>query len=226
MNIVDDYYNKLLSIVHLKHEAIKSLDVNDFRMKEVINDIIESGNEYMLKEEYLYCFVNIACNYNNFKNKLMNLLYNYTVSNKDAVMYSLMSFYHDILYFNEIDYRYNNLSKIEMFIDNNQIPLLSEIKEQCDIIEKKLNMNDFFLIRDILFIILSYCVVNGRVEDFNDYCYQYVNHSNEVIDSLIINEIVIEVLDFDNRPNYIVRSYELRQYIVSKLNQNKIKIIK
>ena len=128
MNKVDEYYKQLLSIVNLKYESIKSLDVNDFRMKEVISDIIEAGNEYMLREEYLYCFVNIASNYNNFKNKLMNLLYNYTVSNNDAIMYSLMSFYHDIIYFNEIDYNYNNLSKIETFIDNNQIPLLSEIK--------------------------------------------------------------------------------------------------
>ena len=193
MNKVDTYYNNLLSIVNLHYESIKTLSTNRFDMKEIISNIIDAGNEYILAEPYLYSFVLKAAELDNFKTGLASVLMDYTTSDKDILIDKLSDLYQAIYYFNGIDIYYHKLNKLEDMIDNGEVPLLKELKELCNIIDDKVYTCDFFILRDILFLVLSYCIINNEEDNFLEYCYEYSDYPNMIIEHLILNGIIQEI---------------------------------
>ena len=227
MNKVDTYYNNLLSIVNLHYESIKTLSTNRFDMKEIISNIIDAGNEYILAEPYLYSFVLKAAELDNFKTGLASVLMDYTTSDKDILIDKLSDLYQAIYYFNGIDIYYHKLNKLEDMIDNGEVPLLKELKELCNIIDDKVYTCDFFILRDILFLVLSYCIINNEEDNFLEYCYEYSDYPNMIIEHLILNGIIQEINVESNFSGvYLTNTDELKKYVILKINNTKKKLLK
>lgn len=227
MNTVDVYYNKLLSIVNLRYASIKSLSTNKFDIKEIISNIIDAGNEYILAEPYLYSFVLKAAELDNFKTSLASILIDYTTSDKNILIDKVSDLYQAIYYFNGIDIYYHKLSGLEDMIHNGKVPLLNELKELCNIIDDKVYTCDFFILRDILFIVLSYCIVNNEEDNFLEYSYDYSDYPNMVIEHLILNGIIQEINVESNFSGvYLTNTEELKKYVILKINNTKKRLIK
>lgn len=227
MNKVDTYYNNLLSIVNLHYESIKTLSTNRFDMKEIISNIIDAGNEYILAEPYLYSFVLKAAELDNFKTGLASVLMDYTTSDKDILIDKLSDLYQAIYYFNGIDIYYHKLNKLEDMIDNGEVPLLKELKELCNIIDDKVYTCDFFILRDILFLVLSYCIINNEEDNFLEYCYEYSDYPNMIIEHLILNGIIQEINVESNFSGvYLTNTDELKKYVILKINNTKKRLLK
>ena len=227
MNKVDTYYNNLLSIVNLHYESIKTLSTNRFDMKEIISNIIDAGNEYILAEPYLYSFVLKAAELDNFKTGLASVLMDYTTSDKDILIDKLSDLYQAIYYFNGIDIYYHKLNKLEDMINNGEVPLLKELKELCNIIDDKVYTCDFFILRDILFLVLSYCIINNEEDNFLEYCYEYSDYPNMIIEHLILNGIIQEINVESNFSGvYLTNTDELKKYVILKINNTKKRLLK
>ncbi len=222
MDKVDYYYNKLLSIVNLKYSGIKTLSKHDFDMKEIIDQIIRAGNEFILDDVYLYSFVCKAIEYDDFKKELKDSLVVFTTNNKDILINLVRDLYTDIFYFNEIDIFHHNLHKLKDYIDNGNIPLLNELKELTHTVDNKVYVSDYFVLREIFLIILGYCIIYNEEDNYLEYCYDYCDYPNMIIEDLLLNGIIIET----NDNNYGINTYELKKYIISRIKRTKRKLLK
>lgn len=226
MKTPEEYYKELLSITNLTYPSIKTLS-NNYDIKDIIKNIIDSGNEFILKEEYLYCIILKACDSDNFKDELAKILIGFTSKDNNITIDNIIDLYNDIYYFNDIDFYYNNLNKLRDFMYNDQIPLLKEFHELTDAIENKVYLNEYFIIRDIFFIILAYCIVHNKIDNYLEYCYPYIEYPYYILESLFLNGIIMEMVDpIDNTVNYVTNRDALKNYILSRLNQDKKRIIK
>lgn len=226
MSTVDSYYNDLLSIVNLKYEAIKTLS-NNYDVKAIIEGIIEAGNEFILSEEFLYCFVVRAIDGENFKDDLAKLLIGFATTDQEKLIERLSLMYEDIYYINEIDTYYNNFTQLQDFLDKGQIPLLNKLREMTNIVDKKLEANDFFIIRDILFIILAYCLLNNKEDNYLEYCFPYTDHPEIVMESLLLNGIIEKhISNNTSTVEYLSDYNKLSKYIIPRIDKSNKKLIK
>ena len=226
MNKVDEYYNKLLAIANLKYKDMKSLSLN-YDIKDIIKRVINAGNEFILAEEYLYCFVLRALDSDNFNDVLAVSLRYFTTNDQNKIIDKLVDLYDEIYYINELDIFYNNLTKLGDFIEKDKIPLLGEFRGINNSIDDDLNTSDYFLIRDVVSMILAYCVLNKKEESFIEYCTPYIEHPEVIIETLLLNGIITETVnDNTNEIEYVVINEELIKYITSKINNDAKKLIK
>ena len=223
MNKVDKYYNKLLSIARQKYHNLESLSLN-YDVKAIIKDILKTGNEFILSEPYLYCFVLISLDSNNSLDTLAKMLKDFVTIDNIKLIDELITFYDDIFYINEIDIYYNQLNELNNIIQNNQIPLLTELKNICNGLDNQgVDDSIYFAMKDIYYVILAYCILNHKEDNFLEYCSIYNDDIDITVETLLLNGIIEKTIDCNN---YLTHDEELEMYILSRIDRGNKKLIK
>ena len=221
---IEEYYQNLLSIVRIKIPYINDLIVfpngkNLVDLKDVIKKIIESGNEFILSDVYLYCIVSNSFSRSISLVELYKNLILFTRNNYDKLLDSVADLYCGLVT------NFQGIKKVDDMIWNNEIPLIDDLLYSlCKLDQSRdVSEHDFLVIRDIYFLLVSYCIINHEEDNYIKYTHYFLDNPKLIIDQLLVNGIIRKLNDNNN---YLINSDQLKKYVLYKLNNYTTKVIK
>ncbi len=184
IDIVDYYFDKIIiySIENNKYELIKN---NELLIRDEIKKIIDSNNDYLFTESFL--------NYLTLdSNMLFSLKALYSKKDSDKISV-LCNYYQDII----TEYKIKKISPditVDRFVDiqDNITKDITSKAYSCvnHIFNEKGIINYKSLtFKRIVFIVLSYCHIYDRFNDFQELCNMFINNPNKILDDIYINSV-------------------------------------
>jgi hypothetical protein len=178
--LVDYYYDRISHFI--TNKKIKELSYEGHSYQDVLNKIIEDGNEYLLVDSYLRYIVH-SCQLNDDACKQIYNSLAAIASNDHKFKVNEMTYYFkDII--EELSYIGKDINPSVLVKDQIYIDLINVYSE----FYKKIKINtsigcrDRNILKNTLCIILATCLVDGEFDRCREYCNCLYDNYREFLD--------------------------------------------
>ena len=201
---IDNYYKKIYLFSKEYHNN-KNINNKKDLIEFDIDFLIDTNREHYLTDSFL--------NYLSSLENVLNYFYYLTCGTTEEQIYQLFGYFQTI--FTDID---RNINSTRRQLQDYNTSL--SIQHALDLLKYIHNTEDGIIFenkrcfKNIIYIVLSYCFIKNRIDDFSSIICKYIQEPNLVIDDMVLNGIRIDELN----ESFIKR-------IVSVIEENK-KLIK
>ena len=202
-NLINEYYNKLY-LYSSHYKATRNIKKNKDSIIISLNKMIETNNNYLLNDSLL--------DYISSMESLTTFI-NYLSSDSLEHKIDLLTHYYRNIIFEILN---NGKKEYLKLLDNDTkiatyhaAHLIKMINDDIDMIY----IGNKILLKRLVYVILCYCHINNKMNEYNDICNNYINNFNTITDDLDLHGI--EVLDgnFVNRIIYIISKGQNKKII-------------
>ena len=174
--MVDEYYNKILKY----SEEVENdcfIKENEIKIKEILKKIIDTNNDHMLTDSFL-CYMSI--------DKLILFELDSMCTDDIYLKVAYLIHYYDFSIYHFRRHEENKCTYLRLLNEETR----NAIIEACNYVEEinKLNNNRRFLIQ-MIYIVLSYCHINNRMNEFSKIYQDLFNKLDMIIEDMKLNNI-------------------------------------
>ena len=180
INLVNQYYDKLY-LSSAEYNELKNVKKKKDIIMSSLNNLINSNNIYLLNNSLL-----------NYLSSLDNIVYELDILSSNSInqkIDSLTHYYRSIIFdiLNSIDSTcVKELDDDSKFATNYAATLIRIINNDVD----KHYMGNKLLLKKIIYVLLCYCHINNKMNDYKNLCDKYVYNFSIIVDDMNLNGLV------------------------------------
>ena len=180
IDLVNQYYDKLY-LSSVEYKELKNIKKKKEIIISSLNKVINSNNDYLLNDSLL-----------NYLSSLDTIVYELNVLSSNSInlkIESLNHYYRSIIFdiLNNVDSTYlKTLDTDTKFATNYAAILIRIINSDVH----KHYMGNKLLLKKLVYVLLCYCHINNRMNDYKNLCDKYVYDFSIIVEDMNINGLV------------------------------------